>query len=136
MVRSFLARFAVAALLASSANGVAASVKTDSADPLLTAMQQELAREQANLLLPGMQKPYFIEYRLDDVNSYDAVANFGAIVQEQGSHQRIIRVTVRIGDYQHDSSSSRGDGSATLASSDLATLPPSRTVLRPIRSFA
>ena len=88
------------------------------ADPVLTAMQQELTREQANLVLPGMQKPYFIEYRVDDVTSYEAVANFGALVQEQGNHQRVVRVTVRIGDYEHDSSSSRGDGTASLTATD------------------
>ena len=38
-------------------------------DPILRAMQAELDREQAHLLLPGMQRPYFIEYRLDDFNT-------------------------------------------------------------------
>ena len=44
-------------------------------------MQAELDREQAQLLLPGMQRPYFIEYRLDDFATYEAVANYGALVQ-------------------------------------------------------
>ena len=35
-------------------------------DPVLRAMQTELEREQAQLVLPGMQRPYFIEYRVDD----------------------------------------------------------------------
>ena len=77
-------------------------------DPLLRAMQQELDREKG-LLLPGMQKPYFIEYRLDDIATYEAVANYGALTQEALNHQRVIRVTVRIGDYAADSSSTRGD---------------------------
>jgi predicted Zn-dependent protease len=81
-------------------------------------MQTELAREQAQLILPGMLKPYFIEYRLDDMSMYEAVANFGALVQEQANHQRVVRVTVRVGDYQRDSSTTRGDGTATLAATD------------------
>ncbi len=81
-------------------------------------MQAELTRERDLLLLPGMQRPYFIEYRLDDFQTYEAVANFGALTQENRQHQRIVRVTVRVGDYTSDSSSSRGDGSVELAPED------------------
>ena len=81
-------------------------------------MQAELTREQAGLQLPGMQKPYFIEYRLDDIAGYEAVANFGALTREENSHQRIVRVTLRIGSYTADSSSARGDGSLGLAPTD------------------
>jgi TldD protein len=80
-------------------------------------MRTELDREKT-LLLPGMQKPYFVEYRLDDVTSYEAVANYGALTREEDNHQRIVRVTVRIGDYASDSSSSRGDGTLELAPTD------------------
>ena len=88
------------------------------ADPLLTAMRQELNREKDLLLLPGMQRPYFIEYRLDDFTTYEAVANYGALIREDRGHQRVVRVTIRIGDYTTDSSSSRGDGSVELAPED------------------
>jgi hypothetical protein len=87
-------------------------------DPILRAMQAELDREQTQLVLPGMQRPYFIEYRLDDFASYQAVANFGALAREETGHQRIVRVTVRIGSYATDSSSSRGEGSLALAPTD------------------
>ena len=87
-------------------------------DPLLQAMKAELDREQAGLLLPGMQRPYFIEYRLDDLKTYEAIANYGALTREEEQHQRIVRVTVRIGSYDSDSSSSRGDGSLQLAPED------------------
>jgi TldD protein len=86
-------------------------------DPLLHAMQTELDREKS-LMLPGMQRPYFVEYRLDDLASYEAVANYGALTREENNHQRIVRVTVRIGDYAVDSSSSRGDGTLELAPTD------------------
>jgi TldD protein len=81
-------------------------------------MQQELAREKAELVLPGMQRPYFMEYRLEDIRSYDAVANYGALTSEGENHQRVVRVEVRIGDYKTDSSSARGDGSLQLAPDD------------------
>jgi TldD protein len=88
------------------------------ADPILAAMQQELAREQAKLVLPGMQRPYFIEYRLEDIRSYDAVANYGALTKENETRQRVVRVELRIGNQTSDSSSARGDGSLALAPAD------------------
>jgi len=102
----------------------ASSSATATSDPLLTAMQQELAREKELLILPGMQRPYFMEYRLEDIHSYEAVADFGALTSESSRRQRIVRVEVRIGDYATDSSSSRGDGTLELApqDSDVAAL--------------
>jgi TldD protein len=87
-------------------------------DPMLQAMQTELDREKAQLLLPGMERPYFIEYRLDDMSTYEAIANYGALTREEANHQRVVRVTVRVGDYAADSSSSRGDGTIEIAPSD------------------
>ena len=98
-------------------NIVSAESSTQGNDPLLRAMQQELYREKS-LILPGMQHSYFIEYRLDDIATYEAVANYGALTQEASNHQRVVRVTVRIGDYATDSSSSRGDGTIELAPTD------------------
>jgi TldD protein len=87
-------------------------------DPLLNAMKEELTREQQLLVLPGMQKPYFIQYRLEDVHTYEAVANYGALTRESEGHQRAVRVEVRIGDYVTDSSAARGDGVVELAPTD------------------
>ena len=87
-------------------------------DPMLRAMQAELGREKTLLILPGMQRPYFIEYQLDDLSSYEAVANYGALTREESNHQRVVRVTVRVGSYAQDSSTSRGDGAIALAPSD------------------
>ena len=81
-------------------------------------MKDELAREQEKLILPGMQRPYFMEYRLEDIRSYDANANYGALTNENENHQRVVRVEVRIGDFAVDSSSARGDGSLQLAPGD------------------
>jgi TldD protein len=93
----------------------AQTVSTD--DPLLRAMKAELDREK-DLMLPGMQRPYFVEYRLDQMDGYEAVASYGALSREESSRQRLVRVTVRIGDYAQDSSTSRGDGSLEIAPTD------------------
>jgi TldD protein len=111
-------KYLAALVVLASSLPLAAQTKPMITDPLLKAMQQELDRERDLLLLPNMQRPYFIEYRLDDYQTYEAVANFGALTEEQRQHQRIVRVTVRIGDYTSDSSSSRGDGSVELAPED------------------
>ncbi|SNS27714.1 Predicted Zn-dependent protease or its inactivated homolog [Granulicella rosea] len=95
-----------------------AADKAAATDPMLEAMREELLREQETLVLPGMQRPYFIEYRMDELHSYEALANYGALTREEENHQRYVRVTVRIGDYAADSSSSRGDGSIQLAPED------------------
>jgi TldD protein len=116
-VRSLV--FASCVLFGASSVSYSATPQDSSKDdPILRAMQAELDREQTLLVLPGMQRPYFIEYRIDDISTYDAAANFGSLVREETGHQRVARVTVRIGDYKTDSSSSRGDGSVTLAPTD------------------
>jgi TldD protein len=92
-----------------------AQKSAQSGDPILKAMQTELDREKTLLVLPNMERPYFIEYRLDDMDTYEAVANYGALTAEETNHQRVVRVDVRIGDYVTDSSSSRGDGTVELA---------------------
>ncbi len=108
------AALALAALFVTPASTFADNQSVQQ-DPTLAAMQAELTREQAGLVLPGMQKPYFLQYRLDDVSTYEAVANFGALTRETAAHQRIVRVSVRIGAYQSDNSSARGEGALALA---------------------
>ena len=87
-------------------------------DPLLTAMRAELDRSQKELQLQSMQRPFFIEYRLDDVQEVAAQASYGALTANGNNHQRIMRVTVRVGDYKADSSSNRGDGVVQLTAAD------------------
>ena len=111
--------FALALALATPlvTNKASAELKP-SDDPMLQAMRQELDREKAQIVLPGMERPYFIEYHFDDIDTYEAVANYGALTLEQANHQRIVRVSVRIGDYTRDSSVARGDGAVELAPKD------------------
>ena len=111
------AMFVASSAIAQNHTAPVAKSAADS-DPLLNAMKEELTREQQLLVLPSMQRPYFIQYRLEDVTSYEAVANYGALTRESENHQRAVRVEVRVGDYTTDSSSSRGDGAVELAPTD------------------
>ena len=79
-------------------------------DPVLLAMQAELERSKAQLKMDGVQAPYYIEYRVGDVDDYSAEAIFGTLRQEQRYHVRFVRVVVRIGDYRLDSYYGQGQG--------------------------
>jgi predicted Zn-dependent protease len=81
-------------------------------------MLTELDRSTASLQLPGFEKPFFIQYRVAEVDDFETRAAFGASLGSQRNHSRIARITVRVGDYKTDSSTSRGDGSFELTSLD------------------
>ena len=87
-------------------------------DPLLKAMLTELDRSMSQLQLPGFEKPFFIQYRVEDVDDYETKAEFGASEGGSHTHQRIARITVRVGDYKTDSSGGRGDGALQMVDLD------------------
>jgi TldD protein len=87
-------------------------------DLVLKAMFEELDRSMSQLQLPGFAKPFFIQYRIEDVEEYSTKADFGAGEGAQHAHERVVRVTVRVGDYKTDSSGGRGDGALELAALD------------------
>lgn len=87
-------------------------------DPVLKAMLDEMDRSMSDLQLAGFAKPFFIQYRIQDVDDFTARAEFGASEGLQRTHQRVARVTVRVGDYKSDSSGSRNDGSLEVAGLD------------------
>jgi TldD protein len=83
-------------------------------DALFEALLAELDRSKAQLKMDQVQAPYYIEYRVSDVNDFNAEAAFGALRESQRSHVRVLRVVVRIGDYKQDSFYSRGMGTASI----------------------
>ncbi|MGA2539632.1 MAG: hypothetical protein ABSF53_26730, partial [Terracidiphilus sp.] len=75
----------------------AAATRADAEkDPLLKAMLTELDRSMSQLELPGFAKPFFIQYRVEDVDDFQAKAEFGAGEGSSRSHQRVARITVRV----------------------------------------
>ena len=93
------------------------STKTAAAtsDPVLQAMREELARSKSQLKMENVPPPYYIEYRVTDLDSYEAEAAFGALRQAQRSRARSARVVVRVGDYKQDSYFGAGMGTVDLA---------------------
>jgi TldD protein len=90
-----------------------------SADPLLQAMSVELERSQASLKLDQVAAPYYIEYRVFDVDQYDAEAAYGSLRSHFRTRLRFLRITVRIGDYKLDSyRGGQGEGAVSVVPLD------------------
>src|SRR5580692_4359559 len=84
------------------------TVATDS-DKTLAAMQDEIdrARTRLELTIPGTNqpaRPYFIQYRVLDLDVRTIVAEFGALVSSTSGRNRIMSVDVRVGNDNLDSS--------------------------------
>ena len=99
--------FALFLALASSA-AVFAQAPPDN-DHTLQAMRDEMARSKARLELqiPKLDKPmrpYFLEYRLLDMDVREITAQFGALVSTTHTRQRLMNVDACVGDYKLDSS--------------------------------
>ena len=72
-------------------------------------MQDELERSRARLELKipdtgDPAHPYFIQYRILDIDVHTVVAQFGALVSSTSGKNRIMSVDVRTGNYNVDSS--------------------------------
>ena len=67
-------------------------------------MHDELERSRNRLQLEGVEKPFYIEYRLLDLDIRTVTASFGALVSSNTTRGRFMSVDVRLGDYHLDSS--------------------------------
>jgi hypothetical protein len=76
----------------------------DDNDQTLRAMHDELERSRNRLQLEGVEKPFYIEYRLLDLDIRTVTASFGALVSSNTTRGRFMSVDVRLGDYHLDSS--------------------------------
>ena len=115
--RAHLTATAVQGATQAAVTGAATQAASTSAasDPVLEAMREELERSKAQLKMDNVAPPYYIEYRLADMESFEAEAAFGALRENQRIHARSIRVVVRVGDYKLDSYYGPGIGVVELA---------------------
>jgi TldD protein len=102
------------AVKAPAADPMAAAHAAASSDPLLAALLTELDRSKAQLKMDQVAPPYYIEYRVNDVDDYSAEAAFGALRENQRMRYRVLRVVVRIGDYKQDSYYGQGMGETNI----------------------
>jgi TldD protein len=116
--RSTLAIGMMAALLSSFIPTFTATVRAQDkraaaeapSDPILRALQAELARSKSQLKMDNVGAPFYIEYRVFDVEQFEASAAFGALLEQNRTRLRLLRALVRIGDYKVDSYYGSGQG--------------------------
>ena len=99
---------------AGSSPVMAAARAAAQGDPLLDAMITELERSKPGLKMEQVRAPYYIEYRLGEVEGYTAEAAFGALREDQKIRVRFLRAVVRVGDYKQDSYFGEGTGASEI----------------------
>jgi TldD protein len=107
-------RFAAVFVSLCVAPMVFASQATEDKDHTIQAMKDEMARAKSRLELaipPSNQpvRPYYIEYRLLDLDIREITGEFGALLSTGHSRTRQMTVSARVGDYKLDSSNFIGD---------------------------
>lgn len=101
-------------LLLFCAATVPASAANAPDDNVLRALKEEMERSKAKLKMDNVAAPYYIEYRVTDLEAFDASATFGALRSQQRAGGRFLRVVVRIGDYKQDSYYGPGEGTVDM----------------------
>jgi len=118
--RFLLALFGVmsVALLICATAASARAADAASNDPVLRALREEMDRSKAKLKMDNVPAPYYIEYRVTEVDQFEASAVFGALRNQERNRARLLRVVVRVGDYKQDSFYGTGEGTIDLVPSD------------------
>jgi TldD protein len=98
----------------SSPDPMAAAHAAANGDPLLEALLTELDRSKTQLKMDQVARPYYIEYRVNDVDEFQAEAAFGALRESERMRYRVLHVVVRIGDYKQDSYYNQGTGETNV----------------------
>jgi predicted Zn-dependent protease len=106
-------RFAAILFASSIVSAAFAQAPADN-DHTMQAMKDEMARAKARLELQIAKgdkpvRPYFIEYRLLDMDVREVVGEFGALLNSNHNRSRIMDVNARVGDYKLDSSNFVGE---------------------------
>jgi TldD protein len=99
---------------AGTADAMATARSAASGDPLLEALLTELERSKSQLKMDQVAPPYYIEYRVNDIEDAAVEAAFGAVRDDRRVHIRILRVVVRVGDYKQDGYFGQGMGETTI----------------------
>ena len=96
--------------------------------PVMAAMSDELARSMKELRMKDQPAPYYIEYEVWDRAQTRVTARLGALTEDLNGKNRTLRVVVRVGNYDFDSSlfnapGTGGGGVVSLASDGSISAP-------------
>lgn len=83
---------------------VAGQPRPDTGDIVVRAMRDELARSMSQLRLDTFPGPYFVAYRIDELEVHEASATLGSLVRSDAARDRRLTVELRVGDYTFDNS--------------------------------
>jgi len=89
----------IALLVLNSA--VSAQAPPPSNDPIVRAMRDEITRS-LKLTVPNLETPYFIQYLIDEAESFGVSATLGGLTGRRTDRFRNLDVSVRVGDYKFD----------------------------------
>lgn len=92
-----------------------------SGDTLLRAMRDELERSRGLKML-ALEAPYFIEYTIEDADSFEAAATLGGLLSVRHDRFRVPEINVRVGDPKFDNTDYLGSPHAG-AHYDIARFP-------------
>lgn len=71
-------------------------------DVILRAVKDEMARAMKDLKLKDFEKPYFIEYVVEDEDALIIESKFGALLKSSRERGRTLFTQVRVGNYDFD----------------------------------
>lgn len=83
---------------------IQAAVPDSEKDQTLRAMHDEMERSRTRLQLEGVDKPFYVEYRLLDLDVKTISSSFGSLISSNTNRNRFMSIDVRIGGYHLDSS--------------------------------
>src|ERR1700757_5008865 len=96
----------IAGLIALGAFGIM-SAQAPPADPIFQAMRDEIDRAR-KLSLANLEAPYFVEYVIDEQETFSATATLGGLLSRRRQRFRSPDVHIRVGDYKFDNSNLAG----------------------------
>jgi predicted Zn-dependent protease len=69
-----------------------------------TALRDEMARSVESLQLEDLERPFYIEYRVDDMRQHWITGSFGSLVRSKPTRMRMLNTDIRVGDHDLDNS--------------------------------
>jgi hypothetical protein len=99
------------------------------ADPLIQAMHDEVNRS-VKLNIPNLEAPYFVEYVLDESDSFTVAASLGGLLSRSRDRFRVPEIHVRVGDYKFDNTNFAGGAGSRFNQEENFPLDDDYPVLR------
>lgn len=92
------------------------SAKVD--ESIFSAMQDEIKRSMSELKIDGLEKPYYVEFRVEISEPNTIVSHLGSIVEMNNTKTAKLDVQIRVGDYKFDNTNFFDIGLGFFGSSD------------------